>query len=322
MSKGDLIEANGPVEFGMTQADNPRELTELSQSSAQASAQHEMQAAVLMAKKFPRNEDASYQSLMRACKRTTFAEKSAYKFPRGGSNVTGPSIYLAREAARAWGNIRYGFDILTDDETDRVIRGWAWDIQTNAKVQADDSFKKLIFRKGKGWIEPDERDLRELTNRRAALLIRGCILQLIPSDIIEDAMNRSSETLRAGVNQNNIGEQRKKVIEAFDSIGVSVKALETYLGHELSACSPQEIVDLRGIYASIKDGQSSWKDYAQADDAKADPIADVAKRGAEKKAAAKTGTVEPKQSTIPEMTEDERLNAEIARNQAEEDARR
>jgi hypothetical protein len=307
---GDMIASNGQGQ-----------LNEIAKTSAQATAQYEMQSAVLMAKKFPRNEDAAFGKLMNACKRLGFAENCEYRYPRGGSNVTGPSVYLAREAARVWGNIRYGYDILTDEADTRTIRGWAWDLETNTKTQADSSFKKLVQRKQRSgkteWVEADERDLRELTNRQAAFLVRNCILQLIPSDLIDDALNKAAETLENGVTDDNIVEQRKKIIEGFSSVGVSVAMLETYLKHGISACSPAEIVDLRGIFKSIKDGQSAWKDYVQVEE-KPDPIGDLAKKGAEKKAAAKTGTVEPKPSGDGELTEKEKAEIQAAEKRQQE----
>jgi hypothetical protein len=34
--------------------------------------------------------------------------------------------------------------------------------------------------------------------------------------------------------------------------------LADYLGHDIGACSPQELVNLRGLYGAIKDGEATW----------------------------------------------------------------
>lgn len=235
---------------------------ELAPTAGAAEKQYEIQSAIVVAKKFPRNEDGAFQKLMKAAGRTSFADDAAYSFPRGGTKVEGPSINLAREAARVWTNIRYGLEIVRDDEDSRQIRGWAWDLETNTKVTAEDDFKKLIYRKKGGWIKPDERDLRELTNRRGAILIRGCLLQLLPKDLVEDAMLRCKETLRKGAEQDPEG-ARKKVILAFSELNITPEMLEEYLGHKLAECSPAEIAELRKIYKSIDDGNSKWSEYVE-----------------------------------------------------------
>ncbi len=51
-------------------------------------------------------------------------------------------------------------------------------------MEIDDTFRKKIQRKRDGqtvWVTPDERDLRELTNKRGAILERNCLLKLQPS---------------------------------------------------------------------------------------------------------------------------------------------
>lgn len=240
---------------------------ELAPTSAAAEAQHEIQAAIVVARRFPRNEDAAYVALLKSCKRTSFAEDASYSFPRGGKPVEGPSVRLAREAARVWGNIRYGLDILRDDDESRDIEGWAWDLQTNTKVTAGDSFRKLIQRKGKNggvttWVVPDERDLRELTNRRGAILVRNCILQLMPSDFIEDARREAAATLEKDAAQDPDA-ARKGIVKAFAELNVTPDMLEAYLEHPIAQCSPAEIKNLREVYASIRDGNSTWGDYSQ-----------------------------------------------------------
>ncbi len=234
--------------------------TELAATGAAAEKQYEIQGAIIVARNFPRNEDLAFQKLMKACQRTSFAEDAGYSFPRGGQSVEGPSVNLAREAARVWGNIRYGLEVIRDDDDSRQIRGWAWDMETNTKVTAEDDFAKLVFRKKEGWIKPDERDLRELTNRRGAILVRNCLLQVLPKDLIEDAMAMSQQTLKLGAERDPEG-ARKKLILAFSELNITPEMLEKKLGHPLAQCSSAEIATLRTVYKSISDGNSSWAEY-------------------------------------------------------------
>jgi len=236
--------------------------TELAPTASAAAMEAEIKAAITVALRFPRNEDKAFQKLMKSCQRPSFAEDASYSFPRAGQDITGPSIYLAREAARVWGNIRHGVNIISDDEENRTIEAWAWDLETNDKVFAQDSFRKLIYRKKGGWIKPDERDLRELTNRRGAILKRNCILEVLPPDLIDDARQEAVATMQKGAAADPEA-ARKKIIMAFSQINVTPDMLENKLGHPLAQCSPAEIAELRTIYKSIADGNSTWAEYSE-----------------------------------------------------------
>jgi hypothetical protein len=267
---------------------------ELATTSAAALAQHEIQSAIIVARRFPRSEDQAFAKLMKSCQRTSFAEDAEYSFPRGGQNVTGPSVNVAREAARVWGNLRYGLYVTRDDAESRQVRGWAWDLETNTKIEMEDDFAKLVYRKKGGWVTPDERDLRELTNRRGAILVRNCLLQLLPKDLIEDALRACRETIEKGVAQDPDG-ARKKLILAFGQLNVTPEMLEGFLGHKLSESTPAEISELRTIFTSIRDGNSKWHEYV---DAKQPEGA-----GAEKPAASK-GTLRMEDLQAPPKPDD------------------
>jgi hypothetical protein len=255
---------------------------ELAPTAGAAEKQFEIQSAIIIARRFPRNEDQAFARLMKAAMRHSFADEASYSFKRGKKKdeatgrwvdnfVEGPSVNLAREAARVWGNIRYGLEVIRDDEETRQVRGWAWDLESNVKVTAEDDFKKLVQRKqydgngkatGTAWVTADERDLRELTNRRGAILIRNCILQILPSDLIDEAGRKCDETLKNKAAADPDGE-RKKIILAFSGLNITPEMLEQKLGHKLAECSPTEIAELRKIYKSIADGNSTWAEYVE-----------------------------------------------------------
>ena len=244
------------------------ETSEIATTKAAMEARAEIESAIIVAQRFPRDEDEAFRALMRSCQRERFAEGATYRFPRGGSQIEGPSVKLAREGARCWGNIRHGLVIVRDAEEDRHIQGWAWDMQTNVKITAEDTFAKLIQRKDRStgateWVVPDERDLRELTNRRGAILVRNCILQLLPSDLVDDAVDTSKSTVQKGA-ESDPEEERKKVIMAFSSLNITPKMLEGLLGHPIGQSSPVEIARLRAIFESVRDGNSTWAEHLEA----------------------------------------------------------
>ena len=229
----------------------------------------EVKAAIVLARRFPRDEAAAYTKIMRSCDRPGFADGAAYRFPRGGQNVTGPSIDLARELARCWGNIRYGLRVVSADDDQVHIKGYAYDCETNNYVEAEDKFARLVQRKNRQtgqteWVAPDERDLRELVNRRGAICTRNAILQLMPPDVIDDAMVRANTTLQraaAGEIKQDPAQAMRRMASAFSEFGVTSEMLEKKIGHPLSALSPEEFATLRQIFASLRDGQSRREEH-------------------------------------------------------------
>lgn len=289
----------------LTLSEQTEKSGELATAGAAAAAQHEIQSAIIIARKFPRNEDACFQKLIKACSRSSFAEDATYSFPRGKKEdgtpniVSGPSVNLAREAARVWGNIRFGLYIVHDDDETRLIRAWAWDVETNTKIEVEDDFKKLIQRKGQGWIIPDERDLRELTNRRGAIALRNAILQILPKDLIEDALFACSKAAESDA-QENPEKARKKLLMDFGAVNITVEMIEKVLGHAFSQSTPKELADLRGVCKSIMDGHTTWAEYAKEPDQKqAEPSADKAKLA---EAQEKLKRQQEKKETKPEPT--------------------
>lgn len=228
--------------------------------SAIARDEAELKGAIVMAKKFPRDENASYNKLMKSCERPAFAEAATYQFPRGGQQISGPSVNLAREAARCWGNVRYGLIIVTDSEEEVHIRGAAFDLETNNAVAMEDKFKKLVYRRDGGWQKPDERDLRELINRRGAICVRNALLQILPPDVVDDAVSKAGLTLQQAA-KGQLKQDRTKTIRsllaAFDMLGVSKEMIEATLKHPVDIINEEELAKLRGIYASIADGNTS-----------------------------------------------------------------
>lgn len=249
--------------FTMNGADD-RQITtrEVGAVSATARAEAEVKAAVALARMYPRSEIAAWDRIRKACGRVTFADNATYSFPRGGQEVSGPSVELARELARCWGNVRYGMRIVSLDDDYAHVTGYAFDVESNSYVESEAKFRPLVQRRRDGktqWVNPDERDLRELINRHAAICVRNAILQVIPSDVVDAALIECKKTLRSaaeGKLKHSKEEVIRELVAAFDSIGVSVGMIEKRLGHDLSLIDADEITTLRGIFKSIRDGNT------------------------------------------------------------------
>ena len=240
--------------------------TEIMKSEGQG----EIQAAVVLAKRFPRDEERAKASILAACDLENFAGGGYYSFPRGKKKnengewvsniISGGGIRLAREMKRNWSNIRSGFFITHDDDDARGIVAWAWDLEKNNRESASDFFKKLIQRKtaegNTTWITANERELRELTFRRAAIIERNCLFSLFPSYFIDQCVETCKRT-EAGGDKVDLKDKIAKMEKHFAQIGVTKEALERYLKKPVTACTREDVAELRGIAEGIKDGMIS-----------------------------------------------------------------
>lgn len=228
-------------------------------ASTEARAVAEVQAAYVIAKKFPRNQSEAYANIIESCKRPFLAEHSMYAYPRGGTMVKGPSIRLAEVLAQCWGNVDCGVREISQSNGVSVAEAYAIDLQTNTRVtKVFHVPHKRDTKKGTTRLF-DARDIYELVANQGARRLRACILGIIPGDVVEAAVERCTRTLESS--DLPISEQVKKMIVAFDEIGVKVEHLEKRLGHNLDATIAQEIVTLKSIYKSIKDGMATREQF-------------------------------------------------------------
>jgi len=234
---------------------NNNSLMQVSESRAVA----EVQAAYVIAKKFPRDENAAYMRIIKACERPLLAEQAMYAYPRGGQLVTGPSIRLAEALSQAWGNIDCGIREVSQSDGVSVAEAYAIDLETNTRITKTFHVPhSRDTKQGKKRLT-DSRDIYELVANQGSRRLRACILGIIPGDVIDAAVARCGKTLESS--DVPMVDQVRKLVSAFDEIGVKTDHLEKRLGHKLDATIPQEIVTLRGIYKSIKDGMADRSQF-------------------------------------------------------------
>lgn len=224
----------------------------------------DLQAAVVLAKQFPRDEEAACDRVLKACTRHAFAEAARYLYERDKTDVSGFSIVFAREAARLWSNVRYGFQITGDDAERRKVMAWAWDLESNVRSFAEDVFVKKVPRRdhGRTIMKPaNERELRELTAARASIMIRNAILTLLPPGVKEEAAIVCKATLTEQARKEGRPKAVPEIVEGFARFNVTEKALESYLGHAMAAITAEEVADLRSIWRAINDKVAKWTDY-------------------------------------------------------------
>jgi len=222
----------------------------------------EAQTAMMFAQEFPRNPVAVADKIINDCTRLSLAEIATYNYKRGTSVVSGPSIRLAETLAQRWGNMQCGLRILERSATYTTVEAFAWDLEANTKVTKTFHVEhKRDTRSGSYRLE-DERDIRELIDNQGSRHLRGCILRVIPGEILELALRQCDITLNAKTDTSPEG--LKKMQEAFATFGVTRAQIEKRFSIR--------IVELKKIYISLKDGitvASDWFEPSESDTAAA-----------------------------------------------------
>jgi len=219
----------------------------------------EIQAAMVIAKKFPRDPIAAMDRILNACARPSLAEEATYSFSRGGQEVAGPSIRLAEQLARDWGNIQSGVVELTRANGVSEVMSYAWDLETNFKDEKRFQVKHWRDTKGGGYAVKEERDIYEIVANVAARRKRACILAVIPGDVQEAAVRQCEVTLKTSVEITP--EKIKALAESFAAYAISVEMIEKKIQRRLEAILPAQVVQLRRIFQSLKDGMGVAGDY-------------------------------------------------------------
>lgn len=219
----------------------------------------EVQASLLIAKTYPRDEVKAINRIMVSCQRQSLAEKACYQFARGGSNVTGPSIRLAEMMASAWGNVDAGYKIIESHETETLVEAYAWDKETNTRQVK--TFMATHYREKRTGrvLLTDSRDIYEAIANQAARRVRSCILAIMPVDVVEDAVEECKRTIASKVSLTP--QKIKDMVKAFSTIGVNKKMLESRIQRGIDAVEPAQFLSLLNIYNSIKDGIGTPGDY-------------------------------------------------------------
>lgn len=229
-------------------------------SVEQTRALQEVQGALVIAQKFPRNEMQCFQNILETCKRKRFAAQALYAYPRGGTIVRGPSIRMAELIKQKWRNIVSGVREMDQENGRSTFMAYAWDLETNTRVEKVFVVPHKRFTRQGTTTLTDPRDIYEAVANVAARRERACILALVPVDIIEDAVDQVNATLAADAAE-GLPDRIKKMVKVFKEISVSVKMVEARLEHKVEDITAEEMVDLMAIYKSLRDNFKKRSDY-------------------------------------------------------------
>jgi len=249
-----LVQPNG---FGQSMAVAPG----VGRDMAATRESQEVQAAVFMAKRFPRDENQALARIAQSCQRRGLAEKAIYTYPKGGQNVTGPSIRLAEAMAQSWGNLQCGVVELSQEPGQSTCMAYCWDIETNFRDTKVFTVPHAIQTKTGKKVLTDPRDIYEHVANQGARRKRACILAVIPKDVVDYAMEACQKTLSQAYKEPLIDRLRKMADRFKTYYSVPLESIEKYMGYKLDSFTEMDGMTLAGIYNALKDGTAKREDY-------------------------------------------------------------
>jgi hypothetical protein len=220
----------------------------------------EVQAAVIMARRFPRDHVAAVNRILASCQRPTLAEAATYTYARGGADVTGPSIRLAEAIAQQWGNLQFGIRELSQANGESTVEAFAWDLETNVRQSKVFQVKHERHTRSGSKRLTDPRDIYETVANNGARRLRACILGILPGDVVDAAVAECDRTLRTRVEVTP--ERVAAMVETFaTTYGVTRAMIEKRLQRNLESITPAQFLSLGKIANSLRDGMSTTSDW-------------------------------------------------------------
>ena len=260
-------------QFGAQQLAN---VTETASGAMAAQVKAAEEASYIMAMRCPRDLDQVRSELLRECARPSFAEVARYRKPIG-QGIEGLSIRFVEQAMQIMGNIKSNQITVYDDDTKRIVAITVTDYEKNASHSTQITVNKTVERNN---LRPGQNAIGrrtgsngqtvyivqatddDLLNKQGSLVskaIRTNGLRLIPGWLQDEADEVLQKTARDRAAKDPDSE-RRKLADAFAGLNISPKDLSDYLGHDLGKVSPSELVELRAVFTTIRDGQATWSD--------------------------------------------------------------
>jgi len=270
------------------------EYVEQNVSMVQQYATARIQSAYIMATRNPRNIEVIRQEVLRECQRPSFcapdesksgSSLAIYRVPRGSIKneetgkwekqyIQGPTIRFAEMLLRSYKNLSIEVNPMGEDNDQRLLQvvltdyqacNWTSEIVTvpkrverkNAKPddvvlgQRTNSYGNTIF-----IVQATDDEISMKTNALVSKARRNLILQAVPGWLIEEGVDQVRATARKK-DAEDPDAAKRKLFDAFATVGVSAAQLSEYLGHT-NQLSPAELEDLRGLFSGIREGFTTW----------------------------------------------------------------
>ena len=252
-----------------------------------AAEEAQIKARFSMAYARGRDVDQFRLNLLREAARPTFAAVACYAKPRAGKVIKGPSVRFADTATRLFGNVDVQQRTVFDTDELRQVLITATDLQSNVTKSETITVRKVVEKRrvydrdkivGKRinsegleiyLVQASDDDLYMAEHAAAAKARRNLELQLLPADIVEEAILAAETTATKGDGVDP-SKKRKAMIDAFSASGITPAQVRAYLGKDLELATDGDVTHLRHVWTAIQEG-ATWDDITGTVDGTAAP---------------------------------------------------
>lgn len=179
------------------------------------------------------------------------AESCMYSLPRGGKNITGPSIRLAEIMASSYGNLQVASRIVGVEATEVVAQGMAWDMEKNLRCVAEVR-RRITNKNGSRYND----DMITITgNAAASIALRNAVFRVVPRAYVDSVFDVVRKT--AVGEAKTLPDRRAKILERLQKMGVSQERVLSKLEvRGVDDITLEHLEFLIGLGTAIKSGDA------------------------------------------------------------------
>lgn len=209
---------------------------------------------IATAKAYPRNiQRAIDKSISIVTRNMAAAETCGYSLRfRGGKEIIGKSVYLARILAQNWGNLAVARRMDGANATHVFSTGVCVDLETNYRSQVQ-AQKPITYKEGGRY----SNDMIAVTGMAAASIAeRNAILEVIPQSVSDEVYEAAQQMIHKQLsNENVLIKKREQLLTAFkDEYGIDEKfVFEKYKVKTATGLDVEKVKDMISIYNALKD---------------------------------------------------------------------
>lgn len=263
------ISKNSPLEILSTK---PKQISVI-QTQRLSQAQAEVLTRVHMAMLVPRDWQAVLGVLLNDCADPEFAAEAVYN--RGGTPpVTGLSIRFAERALQVMRNMSVDTAPEQEDEFSALFRTTVVDMESNTPASETFRVSKVTYKRevtDEDFVIEERTDTRgtrytvecgdeefaaRLGNMRSRIK-RNLINGFLPAGVRAACLARCQEVI-ADQTAKDPQAAAKKLVQEFLAIGIEPSDLKEYLGKSVQSAAESDLVALRGVLTTLREGQYSW----------------------------------------------------------------
>lgn len=251
------------------------ELQIIEASSLQVMTQAELNTAVDIAKRYPRDlKQCKTDILQLAAADKETAEACFFSLPRKKKNeitgkmedieIEGESIRLAEIVLSSWGNVQYGTRIVGVDRVGKTITAQAivHDLQRNTKAALEES-RNISYKKGELY----SADMITMTGRGAgSIALRNATFKVIPKAFFKQIIKEVKQVAigeRPGYLEDEknfkkvpLAERIAKAVKFFTNWGISEARIFSAMGvKNIEELTEEHLIKLTGIKSGINQGE-------------------------------------------------------------------